>query len=120
MQSAWLSAASYLIASALVGVGILAAARVLRVRARRESPLKKQTYECGEEPNGMAWLKFHARYYVVALLFVIFDVEAALLVPWTVVLRELGPRGLTAAIVFVAVLMLGWLYALRKEALKWQ
>lgn len=120
MQSAWLSAASYLIVSALVGLGILGAARLLRVRARSESPLKRQTYECGEEPSGMAWMQFHARYYVVALLFVVFDVEAVFLVPWSVVLRELGAGGLVAAVTFVAILMLAWLYALRKEALKWQ
>ena len=68
----------------------------------------------------MAWMQFHARYYVVALFFVLFDVEAAFLFPWATVLRELGRGGLVAAVLFVGVLMLGWLYAIRKEALEWQ
>ncbi len=120
MPSAWLSALSFLVVSTLVGVGLLAAARVLRVRARQEGRLKTRTYECGEEPAGAAWMQFHARYYVVALLFVLFDVEAAFLFPWATVLREGGGGALGAAVVFVLVLMLGWLYALRKDALRWQ
>jgi NADH:ubiquinone oxidoreductase subunit 3 (subunit A) len=119
-MTAWLSALSFLVVSTLVGVGVLAVARLLRVRARVDSPLKRRTYECGEEPVGMAWMQFHARYYVVALVFVLFDVEAAFLFPWATVLRESGGGSFFAAIVFVAVLMLGWLYALKKEALSWE
>jgi len=120
-MDAWLSAFAFLVVSTLVGLGMLAAARVLRVRARAApTPLKTRTYECGEEPAGMAWMQFHARYYVVALFFVVFDVEAVFLFPWAVVQRELGIAGLVAAVTFVLVLMLGWLYAIRKEALQWQ
>jgi NADH-quinone oxidoreductase subunit A len=92
-MAAWLSALAFLVVSSLVGVSMLGAARILRVRARHTSTLKERTYECGEAPESMAWMQFHARYYVVALFFVLFDVEAV---------------------------MLGWLYALRKEALRWQ
>ncbi len=120
MSSDWLSALAFLAVSTLVGLGMLAAARILRVRARQNSRLKHLTYECGEQPDAMAWMQFHARYYVVAIFFVLFDVEAVFLFPWAVVLRELGLHGLVAAIGFVVILMLGWLYALRKEALKWQ
>lgn len=121
MTAAWLSALSFLVVSTLVGAGMLVAARVLRVRAKAAaSALKTRTYECGEEPAGMAWMQFHARYYVVALFFVVFDVEAVFLFPWAVVLRELGVSGFVAAVGFVLVLMLGWLYALKKEALQWQ
>jgi NADH-quinone oxidoreductase subunit A len=120
MQSAWLSALSFLLVSTLVGASMLVFARILRVRARKTSALKQRTYECGEEPQGMAWMQFHARYYIVALFFVLFDVEAVFLFPWAVVLRELGHAALAAAVMFVMVLMLGWLYALRKEALRWQ
>jgi NADH-quinone oxidoreductase subunit A len=121
MHSAWQSALSFLAVSTLVGAGVLLAARVLRVRARRPaSVLKTRTYECGEEPSGMAWMQFHARYYLVALFFVLFDVEAVFLFPWATVQRELGASGLLAATTFVLILMLGWLYAIRKEALKWQ
>lgn len=120
MHSPWLSVLTFLLISSLVGVGFIAAARVVGVRARKSSALKFRTYECGEEPAAMAWMQFHARYYVVALLFVLFDVEAVFLFPWSVTLRELGAVGFVGAVVFVAVLMLGWLYAIRKEALEWQ
>jgi len=120
MQSAWLSALSFLVVSTLVGLGMMGAGRLLRVRARHESRLKARPYECGEEPAGPAWMQFHSRYYLVALVFVLFDVEAVFLLPWSVVLRELGPPGLVAVVLFVALLMLGWLYAVRKEALRWQ
>ena len=120
MHSAWLSAFAFLLISALLGVGVLGAARALRVRARHDSRIKRLTYECGEQPDGLAWMQFHARYYVVALFFVLFDVEAVFLFPWAVVLRGLGPLALVGAATFVIVLMLGWLYALRKEALRWQ
>jgi len=75
LPSPWSSLFAFLVVSALVGIGILAAARLVGVRGRHESPLKRRTYECGEAPAGMAWMQFHARYYVVALLFVLFDVE---------------------------------------------
>jgi NADH-quinone oxidoreductase subunit A len=120
MQSAWLSAFAFLLVSTLVGAGLLGAASVLRVRAKYDSPLKHNTYECGEEPAGMSWMQFHARYYVVALFFVLFDVEAAFFFPWATVLREEGTSAFIAAVTFAAVLMLGWFYAVRKEALEWQ
>jgi NADH:ubiquinone oxidoreductase subunit 3 (subunit A) len=120
MHSAWLAALAFLLVSTGVGAGLLGAARMLRVRAKETSPLKHATYECGEEPAGLGWMQFHARYYVVALFFVLFDVEAAFFFPWATVLRAEGPRAFAAVVAFVAVLMLGWLYALRKEALDWQ
>jgi NAD(P)H-quinone oxidoreductase subunit 3 len=120
LPSPWSSLFAFLVVSALVGIGILAAARLVGVRGRHESPLKRRTYECGEAPAGMAWMQFHARYYVVALLFVLFDVEAVFLFPWSVALRDLGSAGFFAGTGFIAVLMLGWLYAVRKGALEWQ
>ncbi len=120
MRSAWLSGLAFLAVSTLVGAGLLAAARLLRARPRADNPLKARTYECGEAPEGAAWMQFHARYYVVALFFVLFDVEAVFLFPWAVTLRELGGAGFAAVVTFVLVLMLGWLYAIRKEALRWQ
>ncbi len=119
-MEAWQSALSFLLLSAFVGASMLIAARVLRVRARSNSPLKTLTYECGEEPEGTAWLKFHPRYYVIALVFVLFDVEAVFLFPWALTIRELGALAIVEMLVFVGVLLLGWLYALRKGALKWQ
>ena len=120
MQSAWLSALVFLAVSTLAGGGILVVARLLRVRTEKASEFARRTYECGEEAGSAAWMQFHARYYVVALFFVIFDVEAIFSLPWSIVRHELGAGAFAAAVAFVLVLLLGWLYAIRKEALKWQ
>ncbi len=116
----WGAALAFLVLSAVVGASMLVAARVLRVKSRSNSPLKTLTYECGEEPEGPAWIKFHPRYYVVALVFVLFDVEAVFLFPWALNVRALGPLALVDMLIFVVVLLLGWAYALRKGALQWQ
>jgi NADH-quinone oxidoreductase subunit A len=110
---------AFLLVSTAVAGSLLLAARILRVRATAGSRLKRETYECGETPTGMAWVRFHARYYVVALFFVLFDIEAALVLPWGVITRELGPRGLWAVGSFVGVLMLGWVWGICKGALEW-
>ena len=120
MQVHWMAVAAF-IAVALVVTGALwAAGKVFGVRAASSAPLKGETYESGEEPVGNAWIQFHPRYYVVALVFVLFDVEAALLFPWATQARAMGMPAAVAGLVFLSVLMLGWLYALRKGALKWR
>lgn len=119
-ESAAGSLVTFLAVTAATSIVILVVAGVLRVRARRSSRLKGETYECGEAPSGAAWVRFHARYYVIALFFVLFDVEAAFLLPWAAHARSLGTGGIVAVFGFVGVLMLGWLWALRKGALRWQ
>ena len=116
----WGAALAFLVLSAVVGVSMLAIARLLGVKARQSSRLKTMTYECGEEPEGPAWIKFHPRYYVVALVFVLFDVEAVFLFPWALSIRHLGGVAIVDMVIFVAVLLLCWVYALKKGALKWQ
>jgi len=86
---------------------------------RLPSALKSTTYECGEIPLGEPWIRFRIEYYVFALIFVIFDVEAALLYPWAVIARKLGVGGLVEMAVFVGILALGLAYAWRKGALRW-
>lgn len=120
MQDVWPALGVFLLLCLAIPVGMLAAARVLRVKARTEAVLKPETYECGEDPEGPAWVRFHPRYFVVALFFVLFDAEVAFLVPWGLVLRELGAAALVAMVLFLAVLMLGWVYAMRKGTLRWQ
>jgi NADH-quinone oxidoreductase subunit A len=95
----------------MIGAGWL-----FRVRAKKDSPLKTQTYECGEDQAGPTWVKFHPRYYVLALFFVLFDVEAAFMLPWGVSVREVG---LVEMSLFVGILLLGWGYAVKKGALRW-
>ena len=120
MPSQWLPALIFLGLCVVVASSMLIAGLVLRVRARREVLSKGDTYECGEEPDGEAWIRFHPRYYIVALGFVLFDAEAAFLLPWALNIRDLGMLALVEMFIFLAILMLGWLYALRKGALKWQ
>lgn len=111
---------AYLIIAFTITFGLLLVTRVVQVVSTRQSKLKAQTYECGEVPTGVTWVRFHARYYVVALFFVLFDVEAAFLLPWAAIVREAGTNGLVAVVSFVVVLMLGWAWASRKGALRWQ
>ena len=120
MPDQWASALVFLFASSLVGGLMLAGAAILRVKANAPSRLKPQTYECGEEPDGSAWIRFNPRYYVVALLFVLFDVEAVFLFPWALNIRALSDLAIVEMTVFVLILLLGWLYAVRKGALTWQ
>ncbi|MFC0046298.1 NADH-quinone oxidoreductase subunit A [Metabacillus iocasae] len=80
---------------------------------------KQTTYESGIEPFHDARIQFNVRYYIFALLFVIFDVEAVFLYPWAVAYNELGLFALIEMLIFVAMLLIGLLYAWKKKVLKW-
>lgn len=86
---------------------------------REPSPLKDAPYECGEIPVGRPWIRYRAAYYVFALVFVVFDIEAAFIFPWTVVFRRLGVAGLIEMAIFVAVLAIGLIYVWRRGLLRW-
>ena len=120
MQDAWLAIPGFLALSMIVPVSMIVGARVLRVRAKVSTPLKTRPYECGEEPAGPTWIQFHPRYYVIAMFFVLFDLEAAFLLPWAAEAGKLGVAALAQVAVFVGILLLGWAYAVRKGALQWQ
>jgi NADH:ubiquinone oxidoreductase subunit 3 (subunit A) len=96
---------------------------LLRPKAPR--PEKLTTYECGERPIGQAWSQFNVRYYIYALIFVVFDVETVFLFPWAVRLRyftqelHLGAIMFVEMLVFILILVLGLAYAWRKGVLKW-
>lgn len=120
MPSHWPAALVFLALSGVIAAVMVLGGVLLRVKSRRHEPMKHDTYECGEEPDGQAWIRFHPRYYIVALVFVLFDAEAAFLLPWALNIRDLGMLALAEMFLFLAILMLGWLYALRKGALKWQ
>ena len=120
MQS-WFLILLFLPLTALIAYGTLLVAWLLRVKAKHPvDSVRGTTYECGEEPDGLAWVRFHPRYYVVALLFVLFDVEAAFMIPWALNLGELGTLALIDMAIFLGILFLGWIYALKKGALQWQ
>lgn len=93
---------------------------LLAVRGKSNTPATFDNYECGEEPDGAAWIRFHPRYYIVALVFVAFDVEAAFLFPWALNLRGTGWLPLIDMAIFLGILVIGWAYAVRKGAVKWQ
>jgi NADH:ubiquinone oxidoreductase subunit 3 (subunit A) len=116
----WIAVAAFLLMAVVVAAAFVLGGRLLGVRAANPGALRDETYECGEEPVGHARLQFHARYYVVALVFVLFDVEAALLFPWALQARAVGLPLVIPGLIFLGVLMLGWLYAVKKGALEWQ
>lgn len=89
------------------------------LRPTRPQPEKYLTYESGVDPVGQGWAQSHIRYYVFALLFVLFDVEAVFIFPWATQLEVYGVFGLVEMLIFIVVLALGLLYAWRKGVLKW-
>lgn len=80
---------------------------------------KSLTYECGVEPIGGGWTQSTVRYYIFAILFVIFDVEAVFLFPWAVVFEDLGVFAFVEMMIFIGILALGLLYAWKKKVLEW-
>jgi NADH-quinone oxidoreductase subunit A len=102
-------------------VGLMAVVFVLwwAIRPARQSDEKVTTYECGEDPVGNAWIQFNIRFYVFALIFVVFDVEAVFLLPWAVVFREMGPLAYVEGLVFIGILAVALAYVWRKGDLSW-
>ncbi len=89
------------------------------IRPSRFSEEKLTTYECGENPVGSAWIQFNIRFYVFALIFIIFDVEAVFLLPWAVVFRQLGLLAYAEGLVFIAILVVALAYVWSKGDLEW-
>jgi len=117
----FLASYSSVLAFLVVGVGFLAVNLILWwvIRPSRFSEEKLTTYECGENPTGSAWIQFNIRFYVFALIFLVFDVEAVFLLPWAVVFRELGPLAYAEGLVFIAILAIALAYVWRKGDLEW-
>jgi NADH-quinone oxidoreductase subunit A len=112
----YLAVAVLVVAALLMVGGILALGRLLRpIRPQAD---KYVTYEAGSDPVG-GWGQSNVRYYVYALLFVMFDVEAVFIFPWAIQLEELGVQSLVSMIVFIGILTLGLVYAWRKGVLRW-
>ena len=119
----YITVAVFLVAGALlVGLGILVAGFL---RPKNPNPAKSEIYECGIVPMGDGWNQTHIRYYIFALLFLIFDVEAVFIFPWALELdafasMDLGGYILVEMFIFIAILLLGLVYAVRKGVLKWE
>ena len=102
----------------LVATGMLMANRFLG--PRRPSPVKSAPFECGKEPIALPAGRLPVHFYVMAMLFVVFDVELVFLFPWAVTLRRLGWPALIEMALFLAVVVAGFVYAWRKGALEWE
>ena len=106
----------------LVGLGVGVAPLVLGklLGPNRPDPEKLSPYECGFEAFEDARMKFDVRYYLVAILFILFDLEIAFLFPWAVVVNEIGMPGFLAMMLFLAILVVGFIYEWMKGALEWE
>lgn len=106
----------FIIGIVFVGAGFFVSALI---RPQNPNPVKLSTYESGEEPIGSPWVQFNARFYIIALAFIIFDVELVLLFPWAVVFKQLGWFAFWAMAAFVSILVLGLVYDWAKGYLEW-
>jgi NADH-quinone oxidoreductase subunit A len=116
-QNNYLIVAVFLFLGILLPVVALTAGRLLR--PYKPSAEKYTTYESGIEPFHQSWVQYNVRYYLFALMFVIFDVETVFLYPWAVAYEELGVFALIEMGIFVVLLTLGLVYAWKKKVLKW-
>ncbi len=94
--------------------------RYLKLVPHHPNPVKNATFECGMETIGKTWVQFNFRYYFYALIFLALDVLVAFIYPWAVNVRDLGTTGFTAVLVFIAIIIVGYLYAWRKRVLEWK
>ena len=115
----------FLAVASAVGIVLLVAGTTLGTlfapKGRRDDSAEKLSpYECGFEAFEDARMKFDVRYYLVAILFILFDLEIAFLFPWAVALKEIGPAGFWSMMVFLAILVVGFVYEWKKGALDWE
>lgn len=105
----------------VVGTVFVAAALLVNrlLRPHRPNTEKNTIYECGEEPVGRPWIRFNIRFYTIALIFLIFEVEVVFLFPWAVIYRDLGLFAFVEMFIFLFILILGYVYAWVKGDLEW-
>ena len=94
--------------------------RFLKIIPQKPNPIKSSTFECGMETIGKSWVQFNFRYYFYALMFIALDVLVVFLYPWAVDLRRVGYLGLIAIVVFICIIVVGYIYAWRKRVLEWK
>ena len=105
----------------IIAIGFVAIAFIMAklVSPKKANKGKDSTYECGETTVGETWVKFNVRFYVVSLIFIVFDVEIIFLFPWAVVFREMGMIAFLEMVVFLVILIFGFIYVLVKGDLQW-
>jgi len=106
----------FVLSIVFVAAGLMAA---WFLRPHQPYPEKNSTYECGEEPIGSAWIRLNVRFYVVALIFLLFDVEVVFLFPWALIFRHFGMFGFLEMVVFLVILLVGYAYVWAKGDLDW-
>jgi NADH-quinone oxidoreductase subunit A len=116
-MTSWFPVVVTLLVAGLI-VGIMCTVNML-IGPKRPSEIKGAAFECGNPPSGSAWGRFSVRFYLTAILFLLFDVEVIFLYPWAVELRQLGMFGFVEALIFIAILSIGLLYAWQRGALDW-
>jgi len=122
MSNPWIAIAALALVAVLIPVGMIVVSSLLRPSVPEQG--KRAVYESGEVPTGSTRIRFNIQYYMVALLFVVFDIETVLIFPWTVIYRDaVSQAGMTAALVpmlvFIGVLVVGLAWAWRNGAVKW-
>ncbi len=118
MLAEYLPTLLFLIVATGIGVSLMVIGRF--IGPRRPDAQKLSPYECGFEPFEDARMKFDVRYYLIAIQFIVFDLEIIFIVPWTLVWQELGARALVTMGLFVGMLFLGFIYVWKKGALEWE
>ena len=113
----WANVLVYLLVACAFITGSLTLGRILR--PNKPTAEKLTTYECGEDTIGSAWIQFNVRFYIVALIFLIFDVEIAVLFPWALIFKQVGLLALIEILVFVGILVVGFAYVWVKGDLEW-
>ena len=94
--------------------------RLIRIIPKKSNPVKSSTFECGVKTIGRSWVQFNFRYYFYALMFIALDILVVFVYPWAVDLRQLGYFGLIIILIFIAIIVVGYIYAWRKRVLEWK
>ena len=118
MLSAWAPILIFLML--VTGFALVSVIGSLILGMRKPTPEKQAPYECGMQPVGTARERFSVKFYLVAMLFLLFDIEAVFLFPWAVVYRDLKLFGFFEMVLFIAVVLAGYIYVWKKGALEWE
>lgn len=118
MLGAYLPIIVLVVVAALFGLVSVVVSSI--VGQKKPSPVKLQPYECGCEPVGSARERFSVKFYLIAMLFILFDIECVFLYPWAVLYKRLGLFGLVEMGLFIVILFVGYIYVWKKGALEWE
>jgi len=118
MLGAYLPIIILVVIAALFGLGSVIFSSI--VGQKKPSPVKLAPYECGCEPVGSAQERFSIKFYLIAMLFILFDIECVFLYPWAVLYKRLGLFGLVEMGIFIVILFVGYIYVWKKGALEWE